>query len=425
MTIRLDFDWVEAAPSTDSLAQSTMAALTIDVEGSVVTSVLDRRSRSCRNHVVTSLGHVAQWLVGNWWRLFHEVADSRTPRPDFAETHDFACIGEGYLLPSLTIAPTPEKMSLRWQPYRPLHSALEFTEEGAALVDRDELEATFVGFLEAVLDRLANDPAAESLREEWGAVQAADEDEREFCRAAALLGRDPFATPQGEADQIIDFWNHTAASLREDALATANGNALAPLADWLTRTAQRVGSFDDGDWGAFRDDLGAFHQDPPRPAAQAPYRRGYDLAQAARAQLRPGALRHDLPTSDLEAVPCVTMQPPTKGIQGLVAAESPACAVANGRETTQRFLRARALGDYLGRAADAPAILSGLATDRQAQSRAFAAEFLAPAEALRRKLGGTRVSQDEVDDLAHEFDVSSYVVRHQIENHDLAQIADW
>ena len=418
MTIRLDFDWVEAAPSTDSLAQATMAALTIDVEGSVVTSVLDRRSRSCRHHVVTSLGHVAQWLVGNWWRLFHEVADSRTPRPDFAEAHDFACIGEGYLLPSLTIAPTPEKMSLRWQPYRPSHSAVEFTEAGEALVGRDELEATFVSLLEAVLDRLANDPAAESLREEWGTIQAADEDEREFCKAAALLGRDPFATPDGVADQIIDFWNRTASSLREDALATADGQSLGALADWLTDATRRVDGFGCGDWAVFRQEL-------PRPSAQAPYRRGYGLARAARAQLRPGALRYDLPTSGAEAVPCVTMQPPTVGIQGLVAAESPACVVENGRETTQRFLRARSLGDYLGRAADAPAILSGLATDRQAQSRAFAAEFLAPAETLRRKLGGKRVSLDEVDDLAHEFDVSSYVVRHQIENHALAEIADW
>ena len=57
-----------------------------------------------------------------------------------------------------------------------------------ALVERDELEAAFVGLIDAVLDRLANDPAGEALREEWGAIQAADEDEREFYQAA-LLGR--------------------------------------------------------------------------------------------------------------------------------------------------------------------------------------------------------------------------------------------
>ena len=419
MTFHIHFDWVESAPSADSSAQSTMAALTIEVDSAVVTSVLDRRSRSCRNYVVTPLGYVAQWLVGNWWRLFHEVGDSRTPRPDFAEAHDFACIGEGYLLPSLTIAPTPEMMRLLWRPQRPRHSAIEFTEQGEALVDRDALERAFGGIVDVVLDRLPNDdPDAELLRTEWGAIQAADEDEREFCRAAALLGQDPFATPRALADQIIDFWERTAPPLREDALAAASEQSLARLADWLTDATRRVDDFDGGDWGGLRSAL-------PRPSAQEPYRRGHDLARAARAQLQPKEPRYDFPTTGAEAIPCVAMQPPTRGIQGLVAAQSPACTAANDRETARRFVRARALGDYLGRTTQGPAILSGLATDRQAQSRAFAAEFLVPAEALRKKLRSDHIPLDDVDALADEFGVSSYVVRHQIENQNLAQVADW
>ena len=343
MTFHIHFDWVESAPSADSLAQSTMAELTIEVDSAVVTSVLDRRSRSCRNYVVTPLGYVAQWLVGNWWRLFHEVGGAWPSRPDFAEAHDFACIGEGYLLPSLTIAPTPEKMRLLWRPQRPRHSAIEFTEQGEALVDRDALERAFADIVNVVLDRLA---------------------------------------------------------------------------DWLTDATRRVDDFDGGDWGGLRSAL-------PRPSAQEPYRRGHDLARAARAQLQPKEPRYDFPTTGAEAIPCVAMQPPTRGIQGLVAAESPACTAANDRETARRFVRARALGDYLGRTTQGPAILSGLATDRQAQSRAFAAEFLVPAEALRKKLRSDHIPLDDVDALADEFGVSSYVVRHQIENHGLAQIADW
>lgn len=419
MTFRIHFDWVEAAPCTDSLAQSTMAALTIEVKGAVVTSVLDRRTRSCRDHVVTPLGCVAQWLVGNWWRLFHEVADSR-PRSDFAEAHDLACVGEGYLLPSLVIAPTPDKMSLHWRRQRPLHSAIEFTEQGEALVDRVALETEFGRLLDAVLDRLDNDdPTARLLCNEWNAIQAVDADEREFCRAAALLGRDPFATPQELAARIVDFWNRTAPPLREDALATANGQNLALLADWLADTAQCVDSFGCGAWESL-------HRALQRSSAQEPYRRGYDLARAARAQLQPSALRYDIAATGPEAIPCAPIDPPAgTSIQGLVAAQSPACAVANGRETAQRFLQARALGDYLGRTAPGPAILSGLATDRQAQTRAFAAEFLVPAETLRKQLRSDPVPLDEVDDLALAFNVSSYVVRHQIENHNLGRIADW
>ena len=422
MPVRMTFDWVEASPSADALAQSTMAALTIEVDGSVVTSVLDRRSRSCREHVVTPLGYVAEWLVGNWWRLFHEVEDPRAQRLGFAEAHDLAFVGEGYLLPSLTITPTPQQMRLRWRRHRPLHSTIEFTEQGEALVDREELEGALGRLVDVVRDRLAgNGLAGEFLNNEWSAIQAVAEDEREFCRAAALLGQDPFAVPQPLAEQLIDFWRRAEPTIREDALATANGAgfaSLAPLAGWLTEVLQSLSTTRGGDWAEFRDAL-------PTSTAREPYRRGYDLARAARGQLGQPSERYEFSTTGPEAIPCAATQPPTSTIQGLVAADSPACAIADGRGTSKRFLLARALGDYLGRTEQGPAILSGLATDRQAQSRAFAAEFLAPADALRQRLRREQVPPDLVDDLAHEYGVSSYVVRHQIENHHLAHIAEW
>ena len=86
---------------------------------------------------------------------------------------------------------------------------------------------------------------------------------------------------------------------------------------------------------------------------------------------------------------------------------------------------ARALGDYLARASPGPGLLSSLSTDRQAQSRAFAAEFLAPADALRARLAGnSSVEPERTDDLAREFGVSSEVIRRQIENHDMGAIVE-
>ena len=344
------------------------------------------------------------------------------PRPGFAEAHDLAFVGEGYLLPSLTIVPTPQQMRLRWQRRQPSHSTIEFTEQGEALVDRYELEGVLRHLVEVVLDRLAGDGVTgEFLNNEWSAIQGMDEDEREFCRAAALLGQDPFAVPQPLAEQLIDFWHRAEPTIREDALATANGAgfaSLARLAGWLTEVLQSLSTTRGGNWVDFRGAL-------PMSTAREPYRRGYDLARAARGQLGQPSERYEFSTTGPEAIPCAATQPPTSTIQGVVAANSPACALTDGRETSKRFLLARALGDYLGRAEQGPAILSGLATDRQAQSRAFAAEFLAPADDLRQRLGRALVPPDVVDDLALEYDVSSYVVRHQIENHHLAHIAEW
>lgn len=423
MSVRMEFDWVEASPSTDALAQTTMAALTIEVDGRVVTSVLDHRSRSCRKHVVTPLVTVAEWLVGNWWRLFHEIEDERAPREGFAEAHDLAFAGDGFLLPKLTIAPTPRKMQLRWARHRPAYGEIEFTEQGAAYVDRQDLEDAIRDVVDATRDRLASAGLeSEFLQRDWAAIQEADGEEREFCRAAALAGEDPFAVPNQLAMQIIEFWQRTEPAIREDVLATASGIGLASLADWLADALTRVGAVRDGaNWAVVREAL-------PARAAQGPYRRpherGYHLARAARAELTPGTDRYDFAATGADAVPSIELPLPTRGFQGLVAADSPACAMeahGNGR----RFLQGRALGDYLGRTQAVPAVLSGLATERQAQSRAFAAEFLAPSDWLRRRTRGGPVYPDEVDELANEAGVSSYVIRHQIRNHGLATLMAW
>jgi Zn-dependent peptidase ImmA (M78 family) len=59
-------------------------------------------------------------------------------------------------------------------------------------------------------------------------------------------------------------------------------------------------------------------------------------------------------------------------------------------------------------------------TEHQQRNRAFAAEFLAPAESIRDRIGGDRVAEEDVEELAQEFQVSELVIRHQIQNDKLA-----
>ncbi len=56
-------------------------------------------------------------------------------------------------------------------------------------------------------------------------------------------------------------------------------------------------------------------------------------------------------------------------------------------------------------------------------NRAFAAEFLAPYQMLKSDLSRAMIGEDEINDLAIEYGVSAFVVRHQIENHRLALIS--
>ena len=156
-----------------------------------------------------------------------------------------------------------------------------------------------------------------------------------------------------------------------------------------------------------------------------PWERGYDLARATRDRIGASDGRFDFPSTGPLSVYRSATQPPSARIHGLTAVDAPACVTVPRNETGERFLLARTLGDYMDRSEPGAALLSSLATSRQARSRAFAAEFLAPAESLRRRLNGGPVEPETVDELGAEFGVSSMVICRQIENHELATVADW
>ena len=112
----------------------------------------------------------------------------------------------------------------------------------------------------------------------------------------------------------------------------------------------------------------------PRRECAEPWTRGYALARATRERIGLTDGPVDLVEHGPLAIPRRETRPPTRRIHGLVAADTPACVTAPRGPTGTRFLTARALGDYLARASSGPGLLSSLSTDRQAQSRAFAAE---------------------------------------------------
>ena len=419
MNIRFQFDWVDAAPSPDSAAQHTMAKLSIEANGATVTSVLDRRNREHRDHVMIPLLPIAEWLAGNWWHIRYEVADTNEQRPGFESRHNLAFAGNGFVLPSLSIIPsTGQRVNLRWTRWKPQHARIEFIDEAETYVDRTQLEQELRTLIEAVLARLRTlrdgSAAAESLENTWRAIESLDADEKEFCRAAAFLGVDPFDVADSTAAAIAEFWENTAPSIREEALASAGEDSLPRIRTWLDDAlATLEGTGNETDWADIRRTM------PPCSTAP-PWERGYALANAVRGCLEIGDGPFYFESHRLPAIPHCETEPPAKRIQGLVAANAPACITAPRSEPGKRFLLARALGDYMGRSQPGAGILSSLITDRQTQSRAFAAEFLAPAELLRARLDGEFLDEEKIDDLGYEFGVAGHVIRHQIENHGLA-----
>ena len=424
MSVQFRFDWVDAGPSPDVVSQYTMAALSVEAGGRVVTGVLDRRHRIYSGEIVVPLFGVAEWLVTNWWHLWYEVGDASDagePPPAFESRHNLTFAGDGFVLPRLRMVPTTGCMRLEWTRYAPEYARIEFVDAGKHEVEREALEPELRNLIEAVLERLhgqqETDEAAASLGRVWAAINEVDDEEREFCRAAALLGIDPFDVTDDTAAAIAAFWERVDPSVREDALAVAGEEPLERIAGWLDEAMQTVAQpHHRNDWPQVRQALA-----PPRQAE--PWARGYELARATRAYLGTGDGRFDFTPTGALAIPREERQPPCPRIHGLVGTETPACVTAPRGQIGARFLTARALGDYLGWSVQGPGLLCPLETDRQAQSRAFAAEFLAPAEALRLRIGGDRVDAEQMQDLCDEFGVSDWAIRHQIENQNVARIA--
>jgi hypothetical protein len=128
-----------------------------------------------------------------------------------------------------------------------------------------------------------------------------------------------------------------------------------------------------------------------------------------------------------ESIPVLSAdQSPSASVDGLfgrTSSGSLCCYTAKRLEVSKRFVVARGLADFFAGRLNDPVLLSAAETQRQQLARAFAAELLAPARLIRERLRDELVTRDEIDDLAVDFNVSTHIIEHQIENHRLAQLA--
>ena len=137
MSVHFRFDWVDAGPSPDVLAQHTMAALSVDAGGAVITGALDRQSGTYSRNVVVPLFSIAEWLVTNWWHLWYEVGDVSEPHPAFEARHNLAFASDGFVLPRLRMVTTTGRIRLEWTRYQPAHARIEFVDAGQHEVERE------------------------------------------------------------------------------------------------------------------------------------------------------------------------------------------------------------------------------------------------------------------------------------------------
>lgn len=438
--LALDFEWVDPGGARGPELRATWARLEVVAAGKVITRVLDQNTRSVRDGLFLPLYPVAEWIASNWWRLLYEVRSPNAPETNgYASHHCLAEAGEGFALPALFLEPQGEKLRLSWSGRKLEKVPLEFLESGVSFLNREVVQIGLMEFVDAVVGRLEDEGVQDTfLQEEWRAIKNLASDEEEFCRIAAALGLDPFQLPEEMVDKVIEAAEKVPPGVQDEFFASADLSALAEEAEVLRKTVEAISEAHEGleplrELRARFLASGGAAAAAGHPLGLPPWQQGYEAARALRSDL--GLDGSPLPSfpsiASALGIAGVALEREIRSEAGLVTVdgvvaldreERPGFAMKPATERARRFTLCREIFEYLAVPGGAPAIVTRGATYRQQRNRAFAAELLLPSAALRARFPEGRVTLEEANEIADEFAVSWAVVKHQLENHRIAEI---
>jgi hypothetical protein len=416
----MDYEWEEPGRARGDELRATWARLAVRIDGTPITRLFDRRSRSLREAVYMPLYPLAEGIAANWWAIQFEVNGGRTARhPSFDARHDLGRHLDGFALPRLCVAAEPPAVRLTWGRRARLGSPVDFLESGDRLLPKSEVMDELRRFVDSVCIRLSDRGVAGTwLQNEWEAIIGADDDETEYCRLVAAVGLHPYDSDPATADLIMCALSTLPESVRDDFLCIADpvdpvSQASALVADLDRATDQRT--------RLPKEMVEARTRARGVPAEPAPWSIGYQMARDVRSRLGLG----DEPIQSLTTLglPQNLSQAGSGAYtlyDAVVSAPDPEfLGIVTNRPSAagKRFAVARCIGDWAwSRGTRHSGIMTSAATFRQQLSRAFAAELLAPISAVRCRLPSDYAGPENLDDIADEFGVSDWVIRHQIQN---------
>lgn len=441
--LRFDFHWEDPLEARVTELRATWAQLRILVDDEPVTKVYDDTSRTVRDSLYLPLYPLAEWFATHWWILWNELGTpDRRREPAYRLRHSLRDAREGYALPNLDIHSLGDAVRLTWEPQRLPYHRLEFLGGGFAELPLDVVVGAVKDLISAVVGRLADympetntrsqlKRSPTLLEQEWAAILAADDDEKQFCEAAGTLGLDPYVLDDQGRATLLGSSTILPSSIQKDLFSVANFNEL-PLESERTLAALGTCRANTANLQVLKD----LRNDGLRQTLvehELPWRQGYAFARAFRQELglspsQPlrslaalAAALH-VPEAELhEAVRTSPLPRATSVAMDCNTQDSPGFAMRAGREHARMFHLSRAPFEALT-APTPTALLTNASSSRQRRNRAFAAEFLAPAKALQERFSDRAIITDDIDEVAEEFGVSTFLIEHQLENHGIATV---
>ena len=437
-SFRFEYDWVDPEDANGPELSATWASLRIVAYDSVVTRVVDGRAKTVRNSIYVSIYPLAEWLATNWWFLATEYPNrEKLIDPDFLRRHSLISGREGYALPDLRITSYGGRTNLVWNRCTPEWTKVEFLDQGRASVDSDDFRQASAELIEGVVRRLEAVGIQNTLlQEEWNAIQRSETDpeEREFCETVAGLGWDPYDLEEKQIKDVLSMAD-ALGDLTEEAVQVVDPKSLLQQCSALVSAIEvskkrqlplhHLNS--NNNWLEFVQASGG----------TLPWDIGYQQAQHLRQQLQldgqPIPTMENLGSAlgvDGEFVDEITKpndilngMPLIDGVVTIDDGQNASFAFRRSSDPGRRFAFCRGVSEIISFPLHG-GMLTQSYSERQQRNRAFAAEFLAPSISLRDKITRLVVDDEEVEDLAEEFGVSPFVIKHQIDNHQIAQLAE-
>lgn len=431
---RVTWEWLPAPDVRAPELAATWARLQMHVRGACPTLVEDVESGSARRSVFVPLYPLAEWIAYHWWLLGANArpatAFARLPRRDFFEQlhskyrdrHGMRGAADGFLWPDMFVLPEGNDVRLVWRAddYGLADRSVRYLASGEALVDRHDVQRTLSGVVESVLARLAEQGVkGTALEDEWRAVQGVTTDEAAFCTAAARLGLDPFSEAEPYEQQILEAGQALGdGELLGDFLDSVDPTRIGLALEWVSNAADEVARLRSAKVPRRLLSPQQHAELRRKRHGMRPWEAGWQRAGVVRQSLGLGPTE---PITLDDIVANVVRDSSISEIQALggtpEAGTSAVVLSRTQRAASRKFTLARALWHIT--AQERRFLVTSAHTDRQKEERAFAAELVAPAAGISEVVNGDVVAgleDDVLEDISARYDVSSMLVKHQIEN---------
>jgi Zn-dependent peptidase ImmA (M78 family) len=423
-------EWLDADGVQGEELRATWCQLEITLNGTSIVQLWDQKVKSVRNTLHFPAYVLAEWLADHYFFLFSEYPRSAESH-GYAKRHGLRYNREGYLFPDIRFAPVDAaKIAILTRPIEYEAEEIAFLREKQYLCDTSSFRYGIEQFIRVVLQRLEDMSVSESyLHDRWAEIETSDSDEIEFMQITAALGRHYTELTEHEEQRLLEV----SGAIKPDILKAVAHHLT--FTDYLTHLGSIQETYDELTTSAAKlPNLARIRRELQRHVITEvrSWEYGYLVARVIRDLLDlKGPSSHSMEKIDnwfsiheenrkisdrLASLTAIIYTGAQKEVSFALAARA--------NQAGQVFSYCRAIGSYFLRKSDGIGVVSPLEDWFQQANRAFAAEFLVPAEDLRARISSAYVTYGDISSLAQEYNVSEMLIERQIQNQTAINIID-